>query len=363
MKKYINLLFSAVLVMSLAGCEKFLDRPALTSMDDYNYWENETNVRLFVGGVYGSYFCGYSDNWGQVYAPGVYSAGEYSDEHTSSGTQRNFLISVPKDNWYKAENGYRGYWLARRGASPWNFAYVRKWNLLLDRLASMKEAGKLSEEAYNHWSGVARFFRGWEYSRLVQSFGDVPYYDKVLTQEDVEEMYKDRDPRTTVMDKVLADFKYAMENVRLNDGQNYVNRYVVGTIASRCMLFEGTWYIYHKDDDAMKTCTDVAAHAKTYLEAARDFAGVVIDSGKYGFDTDFRTLFGTLYKTPTSAEIILYREYNKSLNASAQHCIASYSGGNGGYESQISSGNPSTLKAFLCSDGKPYSSSSVAKAE
>ena len=363
MKKIFYILFAVALTFSLAGCSEFLDRQNLTSMDDGNYWESEENLRLFVNGGYGNYFSGYSDNWGQVYAPGVYSSGEYSDEYTKTGAQANILLSVPADNWYRAENGYRGYWLARRAGSPWNFAWVRKWNFMMERLDMMKEKGKLSEEGYRHWMGVARFFRGYEYSRLVESFGDMPYYDHQVPTDDRDDMYKDRDPRTMIMDAVKADFDYALENVRTNDGQNYVNKYVVGTIASRMMLFEGTWYIYHKNDDALKTCTDIDGHAKTYLEAAVKYAQFVMDSGNFGFDTDFRTLFGTLYKTPASKEIILYREYNRSLNTAIQHCIASYSGGNGAREGQTTAGNLSTMKAFLCTDGKPYSSSSVENAK
>lgn len=343
-------------MLSLISCDSFLDRNSLTTLDDQTYWSGEGNIRLFVNGAYGSYFTGYSDNWGSVYAPGVFT-GEFSDDRTTTGTQSNILISVPSNNWEKEET-YRGYWLARRGASPWNFAYVRKWNLLLNRLNTMKEGGKLSDEQYNHWTGVARFFRGWEYSRLVQSFGDVPYYDHEIATNDMDDMYKDRDPRTMVMEAVKADFDYAMQNVRADDGIDYVNKYVVGVIASRSMLFEGTWYIYHKNDEAMKTCTNVDADAKLFLEAAVQYAQAVIDCGKYSFDTDFRTLFGSLYKTLTNVnkEVILYRAYNKSVNSGIQHCIASYSNG---AEGQAASGNLSTIKAWICNDGKPYSSSTV----
>lgn len=355
---------SAALLVSLAGCSDFLERPSLTVMDDNNYWSSEDNVRLFVNSAYGSYFTGYSASWSQVYAPGTYSAGEYSDDRTQSGTQTNILLTVPADNWYKAEAA-TGYWLARRGSGPWNFAYIRKWNLLIDRLDLMKEGGKLTEEAYNHWMGVARFFRGWEYSRFVESFGDVPYYDHVVATDDLDEMYKDRDPRTTVMDGVKADFDFAIANVRANDGKDYVNHDVVATIASRCMLFEGTWYIYHKTDAAMKTAEDIDGHAKTYLTAAMQYAQSVVDSGKYTFNTDSHTLFGNLYTslTGTAGEVILYRAYNKSVNNSEQHAIASYSGGHGGNENQITTGNLSTLKAWICADGKPYTSTTVENAD
>ena len=352
----------AIATLLLAGCNPntFLDRNTLTSMDDGNFWTSEANVRLFVQGAFGSYFNGYSDNWGSVYAPACYSY-EMSDERTTTGTQADILLNVPNDNWYRAELPYRGYWLQRRGAGPWNFAYIRKWNLLIERLATMKEEGVLTDEQYNHWNGVARFFRGWEYCRFVQSFGDVPYYGRTIGAEEDDEMYKDRDPRTTVMDNVLADFQYAMDNVRVNDGIDYVNKYVVGTIASRMMLFEGTWYVYHKTDPAMATCTDIDGHAKTYLTAAMNFAQYVMDNGGFTFNTDSHTLFGNLYTTLTGSagEVILYRAYNKSVQSASQHCIASYSGGNGGGEGQSMAGNLSTLKAWICQDGKPYNSSTV----
>ena len=356
---YILIAFAALILVS-CNANEFLNRNALTSMDDGSYWTTENNVRLFVNGAYGSYFCGYSDNWGSVYAPACYSY-EMSDDRTTTGTQANILLSVPADNWYRAELGYRGYWLQRRGAGPWNFAYIRKWNLLMDRLDTMKEEGRLNDEQYRHWYGVARFFRGWEYSRFVQSFGDVPYYDHVVRTDDPDDQYKDRDPRSMVMDACLEDFNYALDNVRTNDGTDYVNKFVVGTIASRCMLFEGTWYVYHKTDDAMKTVSDIDGHAKKYLEAAQKFAAYVMDNGNFSFNTPSHELFGHLYTTltGTAKEVILYRTYNKTIQSSNQHCIASYAGGNGGGEGQSMAGNLSTLKAWICQDGKPYSSSTV----
>ena len=95
MKKYINILFAAALTLSFTACQTFLTRDNLTSLDDVTYWRTEQNVRLFVNGAYGNYFSGYSDNWGQVNAPGVYSSGEYSDDRTSSGAQVNILLSDP----------------------------------------------------------------------------------------------------------------------------------------------------------------------------------------------------------------------------------------------------------------------------
>ena len=340
MKKLTYLLFSVVL-LALASCNGYLDRQSKTTMNDGNFWTSEANVRLFVNGAYHNYFVGYNATWGQQYAPGVYSSGEFSDDNTSSGKQGSTRQDVPEDNWYRTETLY---WLYRYAGSPWNFGLVRKWNLFMDRLDMMFEGGKLSESAYKHWMGAARFFRGYEYSRLVTSFGDVPYYDAVVESNDFDMQFKERDPRGTVMSNVLADFEYAVENLRADDGANYLNKYIAAAFASRFMLFEGTWYNYHKG-------TGSAELSKTFLQASMKFAEFVMNSGKYAFDADFRSLFGSEKQVGTEA--IMFRSYDASLTT---HYIASYSNLD---ENQTGSANLSLLKAWLCQDGKPYTSSEV----
>lgn len=347
MKKYILSLATVAALAVSGGCD-FLDRPQKSAMDDSNFWTNESNVRLFVNGGYANYFVGYNSGWGTTYAP--LRGYTFSDDLVSANKQSAFQAAVPADNWYRAEGTY---WLQQQGASPWNFAWVRKWNLLIDRLDQMKENGYLTEEAYNHWMGVARFFRGYEYSMLVQSFGDVPYYDKVLADNDLDGQYKDRDPREMVMDKVYEDFDFALNNIRVSDGSNYLNRYIAAGFISRFMLFEGTWYTYHDED----TFLERDARAKKYLEMAVKAGDLVIGSGNYAFDTDFRTLFGS-FGFLNSKEVLMYREYSDAL--AVRHAVASYSNLT---ESQAPAPNLALLKSFICNDGKTYSESTAPNAE
>ena len=341
MKKLTYIILSFAL-LAAASCDKYLDRPSKTQMDDENYWSSEQNIRLFVNGAYTYYFPGYSSGWSTNYIPGV--RGELSDDITATGKLGTILNAVPNDNWYRAENATA--WLQRTGAAGWNFGWIRKWNLLMERLDMMHENGVLTEEQYAHWYGVSRFLRGFEYSLLVQSFGDVPYYDHVVGSADEADQYKERDPRTTVMQHVMEDFDYAIANVRVNDGaDNRINKYVVAAYASRFMLFEGTWYIYHPGSG-----TD--ALAKTFLEKTVEYSKVVMDSGVFKFDTPFRRLFGATSKE--GSEIIMYRNY--SAEQSVMHCIASYSNLN---ESQSGSANLANLKSWICNDGKSYNESTV----
>lgn len=145
-------------------------------------------------------------------------------------------------------------WQSEFTGPTWNFAWIRKANVMLDRVsARMKDI--LTEEQYNHWMGIGRFFRGMEYARLVNVFGDVPYYDTEVLNTDKDALYKDRTPRNEVMDAVYDDFDFAMKNVRLDDGDaQYVNRYVVAAFVSRWALFEASWqkYYYKNDERAKK---------------------------------------------------------------------------------------------------------------
>src|SRR5690606_26958300 len=121
---------------------------------------------------------------------------------------------------------------------------LRSINLMIDRIQN-KLNGILKEEAYNHWLGNGRFFRGLEYADLATTFGDVPYYDYVPSDLDKDDLYNPRTPRNEVMDAVYDDLKFALQNVRLNDGELNVNRYVVAAYITRAALYEGTWQKYY----------------------------------------------------------------------------------------------------------------------
>lgn len=342
MKKYI-LIVLAVVAIGVAGCKDFLERPSLTTMDDGNYWTSENNLRLFANGFYSNYFVGYNSSWTTDYAPLL--GYNFADDFTSSGKQAGFETQAPASRGSISEAAA---WLTTYAGPTWDFAWVRKANLFLNRIEGMKK-GYINDEVYKHWSSVARFFRGYEYSRLVSVFGDVPYYGRVIKDSELDLLYKDRDSRTMVMDSVYADFSYVLDNMRLSDGNaQYLNRYIAAGFISRFMLFEGTWQKYHLNNNEK---------AKKYLELAVRAGDLVISSGKWSFTSDFRSLFGS-QDLAANKEVIMYRHYDAALGVT--HSIASYSNL---YESQSQSANLALAKAFVCNDGKPYKLSSVPNAD
>ena len=343
MKKYILIILSAV-VLATTSCDDILDRPQLNTPTDGTFWKTEMDARLYANGFYRNYFVGYADGWTTNYAP--LRGYSFSDDLASTGQQSSFSNSIPS-TLGSSNTGDLATYQTQYVGPTWNFTWIRKANVFMERLeANMK--GNVTEEAYNHWHAVAAFFKCFSYSRLVAVFGDVPYYETSFANSDLEAMYKDRDSRVFVMDKVYDMLKNeVLVNIRTNDGDNTLNRYVAAAFASRWMLFEGTWQKYHGGDQTA---------ANKYLQLAKEAAEIVINSGKYAIDTPFRDVFGS-QDLKGNKEAIMYRHYTFEM---LKHHIASYSNG---VESQAPAPNLALAKSFICQDGKVYQHSDLENAK
>ncbi|QEM10759.1 RagB/SusD family nutrient uptake outer membrane protein [Mucilaginibacter rubeus] len=307
------------LILGSLGCKKaddFLTKPPLDQFTDDTYWTSEGNVRTFAFGFYPTYFVGYASGFDLSW--GGYFSGESLNDDFAPTTPTTFTKNVP------ATGG------------GWSFSNIRRANLFINRIQTVK----MPDEAIKHWTGVARFFRGLEYANKVKAFGDYPWYGKVLLETDTKELYRPRDPRTTVMDSVLADFNYAAANVRTVDAGTgpqglIVNRYVVLAFMSRVFLFEGAWEKYQANNQAKAT---------EYFTAAKWAANEVITKGGYLVGPDYRKLFNSLDLTG-NPEIILYRKYQTGL---LTHSLESYVNN----EPQTGA-SKNALDAYLCKDGLP----------
>ena len=310
-KKILSFLIAAIVLTT--GCKKdFLERFPQDALVDDTYWSNETNVRTFAWGFYPAYFDGY----GSSFTWGKFFSGQSLNDDFAPSSPSQFPQVVP------ASGG------------GWTFAWVRKANIMIDRV----QKADLTEEAKNHWTGIGRFFRALEYHDLVKAFGDVPWYDRELTDADAD-LYKPRDSRITVMDHVLDDFEFAAEHVRASDGTAglTVNKYVVLAMMSRVFLFEGTYLKYHNIDQAKAT---------EYLTAAKWAANEVIASNKYQIADAYRTVFNSL-DLAGKKEVILYRQYESGI---LTHSLHSYV--NGEPQSGVSK---DAVESFLAEDGLPIS--------
>jgi hypothetical protein len=301
-----------VLLCVVVGCQDdFLTQPPQDEFTDDTYWTSESNVRTFSWGFYEAYFQGY----GQGFAWGDYFSGQSLNDDFAPSSPPNFVQNVPTSG------------------GGWYFGWVRKANLFIDRVEDVP----MDEEAINHWTGIGRFFRALEYNDLVKRFGAVPWYREVLEENEQDKLYRKRDSHVAVMDSVLADFQYALENVREDDGTAglTVNKYVVLSFMSRVFLYHGTYLKYHGIDEQKAT---------EYLQVAKDAAEQVINSGKYSVSGDYRSLFNSL-DLAGNPEIILYRKYE---TGSITHSLNSYSN-----KEPQTGASKDAIEAYLADDGLP----------
>lgn len=320
MKINLNILSAGLLLataVSFSSCDDFLTRdPQDTVTDVPSFWNNEENLRTSFLDYYTYFFPGYRSTWQRADNFAETNVADWTDDNAQEEATLFTKVAPTTD----AEN--------------WNFKKIRNMNLLLSRIQS----SSLNDEAKNHWSGVARLFRAMEYAKLVQKFGDVPYYDAVVGSTDNEQLYRARDPRTTVMDKVNEDLAFACTNIRVNDGTKglTVNRAVAQGFASRIMLFEGTWQKYNANN---------TAKAAEYLKAAKDYAAALMQTNAYSIAPSYKSLT-TSEDLAGNPEIIMYRSYVENV---VMHSLMSFQN----TEMEKSSPSRSFVDAFLTKNGLP----------
>lgn len=342
-------LFASFLFLTLSSCEDVLDRPPLDRESDDVYWTSELKLRLYANEYYERYFLGYGKGGNTTGAALVGYL--LNDDIVSNGSQSNLELQIPTSRGNNAPTssatGVTNIpWLNQYTGTDWTFSWLRKSNIMINRIETRMD-GILSAEAKNHWLGIARFFRAMEYANLVTVFGDVPYYNKEVGTSDIDELYKDRTNRDEVMDAVYEDLLYAMENVRTNDGDQTVNKYVVAAYTSRLAMVEGSWLKYHYNKNE---------RAKKFFELALKGGDMVRLNNRYDIDTPFRTLFGSK-NLSSSKECILYRHYDAAM--SITHSVAS----NCNLASRSQNPNAAFLKAFICNDGMVWQNSSLNDAD
>ncbi|WP_225975164.1 RagB/SusD family nutrient uptake outer membrane protein [Anseongella ginsenosidimutans] len=195
-----------------------------------------------------------------------------------------------------------------RQSSGWDWEGLRNLNYFIENCTNPA----IPEETRRHYIGLARFFRAWFYFEKVKRFGDVPWISKAMSVDDPG-LFSSRDPRTLVMDSVLADLDYACENIRTTEDEtrSLITTFVAYAFKSRVCLFEGTFRKYH-------TNYDLGSTAGTWLKEAEEAAKFVMDNSGFslyegvGPESSYRQVF--ISKAPVASEVMLSAVADPSLS-------------------------------------------------
>lgn len=223
MKKYIILLVVAIVAAS--SCEDFLSVGDPNAIDAPSYFRTETDLETYANGFL------------QTMVPtadGIATGDDKSDYMAWRGEWQYLTDNYDADD--------------QSGWSVGNWDDLRNINYFL---ANFKNANA-SEEVLKHYEGVARFWRAYFYWNKVKTFGAVPYYDTMIDAADKQALYKGRDSREYVMQKVLEDINFACDNCMYNEklavNASRITKHVALAMKSRICLYEGTFRKYHAFD-------------------------------------------------------------------------------------------------------------------
>ncbi len=298
MKKISYILFLGC-ILTLVSCESFLDRTPIAQIGSSDYFTSESALINYTNG----FLVDYVPN-----AATLAHGDEFSDIIATSHSTT--FLTAPQ--WTASlQDGW--------DTSDWNPIYNINYFLV-----HFREVPDLSEEAYNHYEGTARFWRAWKYWDFVKTFGAVPWYDYPIDPEDEESLYKGRDNREDVMAKVLEDLNFACENL-YSTGEwvncQRVSKYVALALKARICLFEGTYRKYHSVDPSTGQAWKDASGSTTFLNECVNACKELMDSGVYklvddgteeGRKTQYRKLFTS--EAIDYTEIIWAREYSTAMN-------------------------------------------------
>lgn len=328
-----------ILLVSGSSCEKFMDRDTYDSISSDRFFESESDLELYTNGFL------------QNMTPSARTIG-YGDINADY-----CAVQIPDDLLRPNGNvspGNQGGWTE----GSWN--NLRNINYFLNNMKKMK--GKISDEVYNHYEGVGRFWRAWFYYDKVQTFGAVPFYDQVIKSNDTEALNKPRDSREFVMDKVLEDLNFAVENCLVSDkygkGGTGINKWVALAFKSRVCLFEGTYRTYHSADPSTGNAwVNRSENIQKFLRAASDASEEIMKSGVFTLvddnkETAYRSLF--ISEKINTKEIIWGREFSKTLATFHDLSWVYYSPTFGNKVSLTKQ----FINTYLMADGTPFTSKS-----
>ncbi|MBR0084643.1 MAG: RagB/SusD family nutrient uptake outer membrane protein, partial [Bacteroidales bacterium] len=332
MKKIFYSIISVAAALSLVSCEKFLTVSPLDQVSADTFFTSEQELRLFANGLIEAY---------QPTADDIANGSDIASDLTAKRDAAKF--------WYPGDI----YKPSDRGA--WSYNNVRRANVLINNMVRAK--GKVSDEIYNHYQGVGRFWRAYFIFGKVQAYGDVPWQETLVDPKDSAMLYAPRDDREYVVHKCIEDLQFAVDNCLGDDTyKNVINKWVAAAYLSRIALYEGTYRKYFDvNTSTYKPWTNKYETADQLLQIAVDASKVIMSSGKFQLNASYHDNFVTenLLGNP---EMIWVAEYSTGEDATRTHSLTSDFRGS-------TVGGPSPTKEyvnhFLNIDGTPITNDQI----
>lgn len=306
-------------LLAFTSCEKdLLERYPTAKVSPQTFFKSENDLKSYT-----NYFYSFLPGGTDIY-------GENADNIVLSSVGREI-------------SGAR---LVPTSGGGWDWANLRDINFFISNDNVRKFPDTSVRDKY---LGLARFFRAFFYFDKVKRYGDVPWYSEVIATNDEANLKKARDPRSLVMDSILADLDFAIAHIGPEKNVERVSKWTALALKSRVCLYEGTWRKYHREFDVAgwEQILTECIRASEELMSSGGYEIYKATSGPSG--RPYQDLFAHLTLDPVSAEVILGRRYSAELNLrhGLQFYITSRTQGKPGLEKRL-------VNSYLMADGSRF---------
>lgn len=319
------------IVMLFNACDdEFLDRSPLDKVGASDFFKSPSDLATFVNQFYTN------NNF------------PISNEHARDFDSDN-AVQVNVNTWLQGTR-------TLDGAGGIGFGNVRAVNYFLDNYRNVEEFAAFDD--YKQYVGEAHFFKALIYFDLLERYGDIQWLDTELLTNS-EELYKPRDPRNFVADKIIASLDTAAMYLTeaKTDGASRINKWMALLIQSRVALYEGTWEKYHAG-----TPFGVSdAQPDKYFNKVVEATTAIMNSGLYDIYStgkpaeDYYNL-SILRDFSSNEEVMFWKKFNNELGKGEAPFRRQPN-----YMQQFPYEHSLTKEladAYLCIDGEPISVSS-----
>lgn len=301
---YILCMLSA---LSLASCVD-LDLNPPSSASSENWYSDADEITISINDFYREYLYALESDW-------------WTDRRTDDWAQREeiyeFVVGNVTSEWSASEN----FWIN-------SYKGISRVNRVVEAIDALEQAGTVAETTLTQLRAEALFFRAFFYSRLINTFGAVPFYTAGIDLDEARLM--GRTDVATILEQIYSDFDYAIQNLPVDNsssGFTRVGRGAAMALKARIALYQEDW------------------------EVARDAAKACMDLGVYSLYPDYGELFlskqyecETIFMIPRSIEL--------GHSSAVKNFMPRTSGGNA-----VAQPSWELLAAYTCTDGLPIDES------
>lgn len=316
----------AASVMVLASCDDMLDK---TSRSEFSntpaFWSNSNSVESYSNTLYENY-----SGYGQGGSGGWFYFKSLSDDQADPNFENWTFTTIPNAS---------SYWLSA-------FTEIRRCNYIIEGMAM----SSLDDAVKKNYEAIARLNRAWQYFNLVRQYGDVQWYDKVILDPNDEAVNQPRTDRDLVIDNVVADLDYAINNLTTTKAGNAWSKHMALAMKSDVCLFEGSYCKYRTQADNGKAADP--ARAEKYFKLCVEASEQLMAAG-YSLTKNYGEVYNSV-DLSNNSEVIFWRNYHKDVLG---HSTVDYTTGSTAQKGITKD----AVDAFLFRDGKPLATTTLDK--